>query len=279
MFVSCLADGLADGDTLIATRLCGSGNVGTKSGTRLTSCFDGPVCVIPDPRNSNGYYLAERRRIRYFDETKDRVTVLAGRERSINEGWEWIERGEAEDGIGTAAQFDNISAITIDSCGDTIWCADQRGGVRWIEVDSGQVTTTSYHDCVYLVCWDRAAVEPDSALYCLTLGDGGEISRFDIASNAMAAPIATGGVQQFVVTPTGHIIFAAGGRVDMFVIDPSAPVSERLDQLRDVNNIADRLLLLDDTRMLLTITASGEFLTYTLPPEYFLVAKCCDRDL
>ncbi len=280
--------------TLSSLRFCGS-VWGEANGTRLTARFAEPAAVCPDPRNFNtgsgnrGWYLAERFRIRYFDEKRDEVTLIAGCDRRQVAS----NRGAKVDGIGAAALFAGIAGIVIDSRGETIWCADRRGGLRSIDTKSGRVTTTSYHDAVDSVCWDRATVKPDSALYCLTLGDGGQIQRFDIASNSMAPPIVTGGVQQFVVTPTGHIIFATDsgtapvddsetsgiGISDLFVVDPGLISGvERLDQLRGFN-MHQQLLLLDTNRTLMTFTASGDFLSYTLPSQYFPVAKCCDRDL
>ncbi len=267
---------------IVANQFCGSADFDEKHGLTHAISFDGPDAVCPDPRNPHGWYLAEMRQIRYFDAKKEHVTVIAGRE----SGFEMAQL-TTEDGVGTAAEFDDILDIVIDSRGDTIWCADRHGGLRSIDAKSGRVTTT-YHDPVYSVCWDRGTVEPDSALYCLTIGDGGQIRRSHIALNTMSEPIVTGRVQRFVVTPTGHLIFAkcvddaktGADLVHMFVLDTTNTGTgiERLDQLRDINR-KERLLLLDGSRTLMTFTASGDFLTYTLPPQYFPNAKCCDRDL
>ncbi len=63
----------------------------------------------------------------------------------------------------------------------------------------------------------------------------------------------------------------------VIVYDPaSSVVVERLDFV-EVDRFTE-LVLIDSTRTLVA-NKSGLIVTYTLPPQYFLLAKCCDRDL
>ncbi len=147
-------------------------------GNRLTSQFVRSKAIRRDPRNPNGWWLADRSSIRYFDDAKDEVTLLAG-----------SDRLGVADGIGPRAQFAVIWTFLVSSDGGTIWCS-QPGAVRRIDVASREVKTV-YVPGVFdgAVCdmhWDRSPnLKPDSAIYCCT--DLRRFSRFDCVTGRMKA--------------------------------------------------------------------------------------------
>ncbi len=260
----------------VVTRFCGSGEYGSpESSTRLTASFNSPQAVCVDPRHptKTGFFIADSYSIRYFDQPTETVTLLAGGDLLL---------GGKVDGSGAAAVFDGITGMVVESDGETLWCADSRGGLRRVKTASGEVTTC-YPFAVYALCWNRAPnVGLECSLYCLTIGDGGEIERFDTVANAMRPRIKTGGgVQQIECTSTGHLFVFRSLNVDdlaMFVLDPNRS-DDRMKRLPDLYvNSDERFFVCDSSHTLITYL-DGQFITYTLPPEYFLLPKCCDRDL
>ncbi len=57
---------------------CGESEGLGVSGNRSNVGFFNPRAVCRDPRNSNGYYVADRSTIRYYDDAKNEVTLIAG---------------------------------------------------------------------------------------------------------------------------------------------------------------------------------------------------------
>ncbi len=59
------------------------------------------------------YFLADQTSIRYFDEAKNAVSLVAG-----------ADEHDTADGIGSDARFSEIDSLLVTSDGRTLWCAD-----------------------------------------------------------------------------------------------------------------------------------------------------------
>ncbi len=215
-----------------------------------------------DPRNPNGYFIADTDSIRYFDEAKDEVT------------------------LNRYAGSVQIDSVVIDSRGETIWCAATSGGLRRIHTASGQVTT-EYRGSVFSLCWDLApSVKLDSVLYCITIGNGGELSRFDIASSEMSTRLGgRSGIFQITCTAAGYVVCSTLAddleSAVIVVLDPTTGIMHVLDDLDAAGLLpmTDEQLFIIDHSHTLVAFAYNSIICQTLPPQYFPLPKCCDRDL
>ncbi len=135
-----------------------------------------------------------------------------------------------------------------------------------------------------LLCWDRApSIKPDSLLYGYDMNRGG-IHRFDVASGELHRT----GIGQFaslgfVCLATGHILSAErrGSCVSLIVYDRTGSTGSDYEFVGQIDcELIFDLVLIDSIRTLVTSDAvSKRLFTLTLPPQYFLLPKCCDRDL
>ncbi len=134
--------------------------------------------------------------------------------------------------------------------------------------------------------WDRApTVKPDSAIYCVVIGqyhpvisrhdiDRNETKEYDLIMDSIIP-------RAVLCTATGHVLFLGTGSRrtinTVYSLDPSTSDVQRLDFIPEAP-IAERWVLNDSTRTLIC-TSDDKLITFTLPPQYFLLPKCCDRDL
>ncbi len=244
----------------------------SETGNRQTASFYGAAAACPDPLNPSGWYLAESFAIKYFDESKDEVSAFAGAH---------FGRGQS-DGIGPAAGFSFIFQLLIASDGKTIWCG-QAGPTRRIDTASREVTS-QYLDPVLSLCWDRSPrVKPDSALYLVVAGGG--LRRFDtvipelVTLTLPRANINSKLYAKYVdCTATGHLLISTSSPVDgaVYAFDPITSDLQQLDIL-PIDSHAPFVLIERDR--LLVATNGRTIISCTLPPHYFSLPKCCDRDL
>ncbi len=262
----------------MASHFCGSRNSGWSDGTRLTSAMENPLAVCADPRNPTGYYIADQASIRYFDEAKDRITIFAS---SGDDDW----------------FINELCALIVSSCGSTIWYSDC-SGIHRIETTTRERSTVFSDDLPGWMCWDRSPhIKHDSAFYFDAAGVEGQFNRFDTSTVATAGNRERGPtlksqppvkqVYSFrelddcltdaVCTQSGHLLFAVQAiRSCLYAFDP---ITSNLERIKSIaTNGCSRLLLLDSTRTLITVDLSV-ITTFTLPPEYFAVQRCCERDL
>ncbi len=128
--------------------------------------------------------MADWSSIRYFDNTKNVVTPIAGT------GW---EDADSKDGIGAAARFRQIQSILITSDGAVIWCCQRDGLLRRIDTASRAVTTHRVNEDGLRAMIDRVLsmiVSSDGAtLWCgLSVG----IRRFDTFTRKMSGSCVPG---------------------------------------------------------------------------------------
>ncbi len=241
---------------------CGSDETGhaLRPGNRSTASFGWIRAVCRDPLNPNGWWIADRSSIRYFDESKNDVSLFVS--------------GPLYD---RATERMNSLLFTADRKTMWIGCNDC---IHRIDI----ATRSIYRACgqaVSCVVWARGpSIEPDSSLYCMTSTDG--LSRFDTASPEMHPFQRWRGWQihysPLICTESGHILFSkavAGGTLIAYAFDPRTSTLERLPYLD--RGSREYWLLVDAARMIIT-TNTGVLTTYTLPPQFFHLPKCCDRD-
>ncbi len=243
-------------------------------GNRSTAAFGLVMAAVCDPLNPTGYYLCDHTSIRYFDESKDEVTLVAGR---------GALDPELTDGIGAAAGFHSLTDLLITSDGRTIWCEQSLGPIRRVDTSTREVTSHwEQQRKVFSLCWDRASTaKPDSAFYGLIMANNkGQITRFDTCDgHQRACPTDEFDVCSVLCVPTGHILFSHSDEYmtySLYSFDPLTSDIQRLDFIEPTSAIY--YVLVDSTRTLIT-TSHEQLITYTLPPQYFLLPKCCDRDL
>ena len=116
----------------VVTTLAGSSS-GYLDGTGTSARFNSPYGVTIDSTNSN-LYVAEagNNRVRKIVISSGEVTTLAGGTSGYL------------DGTGTAAQFNQLYGITIDSLSQNLYVTDLGSGnslIRKIVISSGEVTT------------------------------------------------------------------------------------------------------------------------------------------
>ncbi len=246
---------------------CGSGQNGYSDGLRTSARFGYTVAVVRDPHSAIGYFLAEWTSIRYLDDVTNQVSLIAGG-----------AAGDAADGIGSHARFEQIDSLLVTSDSLTLWCAEVTRRLAQIDRKTLAVTTCAGISIHGLV-WDRATVRPDSAFYGITYD--GELGRFDTATQYLQTFPALRGLriryQKIVCTPTGHVLFAKP-RDQQTVLWVFDPVSSLLEEISDVSmDVTSALLLIESTRTL--ITSSYSLYISTLPAYLFRLPRCCDRDL
>ncbi len=282
---------------MVASHFWGSGDIG---------CWNSTPSLRPDPRNPNGYFLADQVSIRYFDQTKDETVLFVGTGTGTG-------TGTGSDNTGTGFFLSALRDIIVSSCGSTVWCID-RSGIHRIDTATRQISTAlTYKQPRDWFCWDRSPhIKPDSAFYFDAGNVKGQYNRFDIAAAAAAAASTastvaandnkqgrkkgkgpgTGrpGVKTYefeeiedyimnvVCTQSGHLLFTIlTKRSALYAVDPISCDLKRLDSFA-ITDGGLGLLLDDSTRRLIT-DEEGVITTYTLPPEYFAPQKCCERDL
>ncbi len=256
---------------------CGSYLLGCSLLTnRRSADFNYPMSACRDPLNPTGYYLSDRHSVRYFDEARDEVSLIAGS--SII--------GE-RDGIGDAARFMHICQLLISCDGKTVWCAvSGPTPLRRIDIATRRVKSHLLGRCHIMglsLGWDRSpAAKPDSAIYfsdcdgrlhrCDTT-DTTDTTGTDILSEHL---LEVSGISacQIVCTPTGHVIVSSNAPVlgAVYAYDPVTCGIERLDGIEVLRRIA----LIDSDRMLVG-TSDSAVVRNTLPPHLFLLPKCCER--
>ncbi len=260
-------------------KFCGSGVQGFAMGNRTTAMFDLPLAAQRDPLNANGYYLADRASIRYFDQAKNEVTLFVGAEKS-----------GSTDGVGADARFEVIRSLLVASHGRTLWCGQWHGFANVRRIDTADRRVTSLElPSVGSMCWDLArTVKPDSAFYCVVCSGGAdyELARFDTGSGHLVRfPTKQFGVLAILVacTSRGHLILWdtrytewPGARICAF--DPITCDVQRLEFFT-LSNENFSMALIDSTQTLVTYERGGAVTTYTLPSQFFPLPKCCDRDL
>ncbi len=268
-------------------RFCGSerGDHWIAPGTRLTATFNYPKAAVRDPLNPNGWYLADRTNLRYVDEAKDVVSLVAG-----------SEEAGCIDGIGAEARFSELSGLLITSDGATIWCGDSMESMRRVNTTTREVTS-HYHYSISM-CWDLApTIKPESAIYCVTVrgvNDRGVIRRYEIGSGSggSGSGSGSGDVKEYsmddrftpgslVCTLSGLVIFInTRSEIDrtrsVIVLDPITADMQPLDFVLE-SDLSDGFVL-DDSSRTLICTKANQLISYTLPPQYFLLPKCCDRN-
>ncbi len=137
------------------------------------------------------------------------------------------------------------------------------------------------------------ALPVNSALYCTTPNRQNRslITRFDTGSGAIKQyDLGWSHIPAHILcTLSGHILFS-GGHISggLGALDPHTGVVERVDTGRhrsggsgsggdDIVPFAARIVLIDSTRTL--VVADHQRLSLcTLPPQYFPLPNCCDRD-
>ncbi len=85
-----------------------------------------------------------------------------------------------------------------------------------------------------------------------------------------------------VCTQSGHILFStrkygllpAGAESFVYAFDPVTSDLHRLDSAS-----LSSLLLIDSARVLIAAYKDSLLTSYTLPPQYFSLPKCCASDL
>ncbi len=246
---------------------CGSGADGCVMGNRHTAAFGSARTAVCDPLTPRGYYLADRYSIRYFDETKDEVTLVAGRFESGDSG-----------GIGDAASVGMIFDLLITSDGKTLWCGCAYGHpLRRIDTATRQVTEEmGCYASICSMCWDRSTVKPDSAIYLVTPTSG--LYRYDIDSGRLHefTTLESYRITNVASTPAGYVVFSTA--TALYVFDP---VTLDVDWVHNTRR-SDRSLtfvVVDSSRTIVTAERDGTLIVYALPPQYFPLPKCCDRDL
>ncbi len=287
--LSAVADGWFAMSSGECESFCGrsTGGEGFAMGNRSSAAFSCPRVVCRDPINASGYFLADSSSIRYFDEAKDQVTLIAGSSVS----------GTA-DGVGADARFQEIDSMIVSSQDGTIWCADGGAGLRSINGTTRQVLTSMQRRVTALL-WDHSSLpaaatttttatstttaandtKHDSAFYCMFVGTECRTYRFDTNSQKMS--IVGQDMRPLGCTPSGYLIWAdvsnGSYAAPVSVYDPRTRSSEPL-QFRVNISSPPSFVLIDSTRTLLT--ANGIQLTnFTLPPQYFPLSKFCDCDL
>ncbi len=246
--------------------------------------------VCRDPINTSGWYIADSHSIRYFDESKDAVTLFAGG-----------NTPGCEDGIGSSARFGLINSLIITSDGQTMLCGDSggvsgeevfRGGLRQINTASGEVLSFGCRS-VNSVCWDRApGVEPDSSVYYIEELHysiiwfdirTGDWSDCEFASEWKVSG-ARGSVNWVWCSSTGYVLFASCGvfsldRSDDASVFSCDPINWEVKRLENLVVDSRMSFAVDETSRTFVSGGRGFLVTYTLPPELFLLPKCCADDL
>ncbi len=252
---------------------CGSGVQGFAMGNRLTAAFIKPGGAVRDPINPTGWYIFDDASIRHFDEATDVVTLVIG---------DW----------GPSLSIGRINSMLITSDGQTIWFGEIRGDLQRVDIATRRVVRAVYSSWVSALVWDRAPTQtakPDSAFYCIV--SEVMIHRFDTATrNLTPCPKLTLGSSSscptsMICTDSGHLIVTVHDEEsDACVVvayDPITAAVERLDYMEV--DLSSRLVLIDSTRTLIARNphraASAVISAYTLPPHYFRLPRCCDRDL
>ncbi len=244
---------------------CGSGLAVYGMGNRRTAGFVAIKAVCHDPLNANGFYILDDSSIRYFDDAKDEVTLA-------------IDTPAGDD-----SDLTDICSMLITSDGKTIWFADYQGSLFRLDTTRRKVSVV-VENGGEILCWDRAPTrKPDSGFYAIASDDFGIISRFDTATNKFIRlpEIASLAARIYgsVCTPTGHLIIAEEdnhSKARVVAYDPICRWALRLDDV-EVDSFCS-LVLVDSTQTLVS-TKSQKLVTFTLPSYYFLLPKCCDRDL
>ena len=92
----------------VVSTFAGSGTAGDDDGTGTAAQFDYPRGVAVD--SSGNLYVADHNNNRIRGITSERkVTTIAGSTRGY------------KDATGTAARFDGLSGVAVDSSGDLMW--------------------------------------------------------------------------------------------------------------------------------------------------------------
>ncbi len=222
--------------------------------------MENPHSVRADPRNPTGYYIVDQVSIRYFDEAKDRVTLFAGGD----------------------VFFGRLRALIVSSCGSTIWCTDSRGMHR-IDTATREISIVLSGHKSWWMCWDRSVntgIKPDSAFYFHAVGVWSHFKRFDTTANREVKSYSlqkTGDyVTDAVCTQSGHLLLSVQNESYLYEFDPITSKLERIESI--ALDAGEPLVLIDSTRTLIT-QSLGVITAFTLPPQYFALKKCCERDL
>ncbi len=257
-----------------AVHFCGLEERGFAMGNRRTASFGLLTSVCRDPTNAagTGFYIADSHSIRYFDEAKDAVSLIAG---DASDG--------LVDGIGADARFQRIDSLIITSDGRALWVGE-RSGLRRVRVHTREVSTVWSGLGVTTVCWDRAlTVQPESAVYCVE-PEWLSLYRFDIVkSEAVRCDVASevGLIGAVWTTPSGYLLLYPGDRYAQTFIHSYDPTTRQVERLDGLGTDVSSLAKLNETARTFVCTDSklDSIVTYTLPPQFFALPKCCARDL
>ncbi len=259
-----------------AQHFCGAAVSGFSMGTRSTAAF-APVRIAQrDPINPSGYYLADRISIRYFDTAKDVVTLIGGD----------TKESDLRDAFGESVRLDTIHSLLVTSDGQCLWCCEERGGLRSVYLSTKIVCSirASWGKQFRSLVWDRSPHHAESpAFYCIVGTDNESIYRFDTRTEELSLCVVVEGMDDCVIpdlvaTASGHLIFAVpkDERYAAYVRDPQTGAIEALGFEFDWCAGA---VVMDSIHTLVTITTrDSNLVTHTLPPQYFPLPKCCDRD-
>ncbi len=243
-------------------------------GSTLDTSFDFPIAACRDPLNPNsGWWLCDKPRIRYFDEMKDVVTVVAGARR---------DGTRSVDGIGLGARFFELTSLLPTSDGKTLLCAETTA-IRRMDTTSHAVSTpqnlplAAYSNARSMV-WDRApATDPDTAFYCICDPDRHRnvIARIDLATNQQTLYPLTHSPIQLVVTGTGHIIFTSEDAGSVYALDPH---TKTLSEIHWWPSRAVQWIALTDSDRSIVVATTKAIERWSLSPEYLTPPQCTCPD-
>ncbi len=284
------------------TPFCGAGKLGFSNGRRFESRVHFAYALVADPlhKQGKGWYISDAVSIRYFDETTDTVSLVAG----------GAEPGGIEFATGADARFWHINSLLIASDGLTLWASNyDNGAIRRIDPQTRKVSApVSGYQMLRAIVWDRATpTQPaESVMY---FGCRTQINRFTIwtpggdsrgwgrrpgvttvweSKNTYCRPNA------LTVTPTGHILWGCGTYRAIGCLDPRTGHTHLMANFKSLSadttatsahsTLFGSFVLSDHTRELwyvmsetnsqLVVTRST-IRKLTLSPNLFLVPKCC----
>ncbi len=175
-----------------------------------------------------------------------------------------------EHGLDEAIHSDMICT----SDGKTLWLAHGRFGcLRRLDIASKSMLDVEGNEVdEHQFAWNRGPnIKPDSELLIVTETE--QLLRYDITTNQMSTVIESG-VETAECTETGFIIIS-GADYTLKVFDP---LTGELTPIPFVFDTVVWVMVCHDKRWLLGAT-DAEAWRMDLPPDFFLVRPCCNRDL
>ncbi len=300
------------------SRFCGSGIHRFAMGNHLTAQFTTAKARCHDPVNVHGWYLGDTTSIRYFDSAKDEVTLVAGGGslgilNGIGAAAGFLSIYSlliTSDGKTLwCAESSGLRRIDTASCEVCTLFSEAVSTLEWDRALPPTKRDAAFY-CLTFACGqygvinrfdvDKATAIDAGARTGVAPRDGGDENGRGSALDALTAITGvSSNALTLAVTETGHVFYIDADRHgDNPSVSVEKPYCERAASGSDDSDVAipdkeeesdwlssievhdfSPLAVIDSARLLVALNPSQQLTTYSLPPQYFALPKCCDRDL